>query len=101
MDSCFYEFYNKAGEHTNTKTIIYTYDSNGNITVVTGYDRDDTNNIWVEYYKHEYTYDVNGNEILYAYYYSFDAISNTWKGYWKYEHEYDSNGNITLFAYYK
>ncbi len=63
------------------------------------YQYDTTINEWVGSYKHQHTYDANGNETLYVFY-NWDESSNQWVGNTKHEKNYDANGNSTSNFYY-
>lgn len=86
----------KADAHSKN---LFTYDSNGNITLEISYDWDENTSTWVDYSKVEYAYDSNGNQILEAYF-DWDTNTNTWVGSYRHEYTYDANGNNTFIKYY-
>ena len=54
---------------------------------------------WVIYGKSEYTYDANGNNILY-FYYKKDLINDTWNPSVRAEYSYNEARQITKYAFY-
>jgi uncharacterized protein YkuJ len=60
---------------------------------------DELTSQWIEEEKDIYTYDVNGNVILYVYYYR-DEITSQWMGGDKEEYTYDANGNMSYYIDY-
>jgi len=57
---------------------------------------DSTTSQWENYRKHEYTYDSNGNNIVYIYS-KWDSTTSQWENFYKREYTYDANGTRTSF----
>ncbi len=116
-----YSVWNEAvNDFVGQRKYSFSYDSNGNVAGVSIYDYkisywssypdneftysyDNDGNILSESlrwgYRKEYTYDCNGNKVLYSFFYD-DNNGNLTKDTYE-EYVYDSNGNKTLVVTYK
>lgn len=93
-----YNYNNETGEWTPHHRNELNYDSNGKMTLYNASFFDNASNNWIfrnGSFLYEYTYDVNGNQILSSYY-VWNSELNQWKGQGDlHESGYDSNGNRT------
>jgi hypothetical protein len=76
-----------------------TYDLNGNMTLITSFYKDETNTIWDNFSKMEYTYDSIGNETLYISS-LWNKTAQDWENNYKTEFTYDSKRNNTVSVSY-
>ena len=82
-----YFFYTDSNKWEITQTHEYIYDNNNKIRKQIEYENS------LDDFKTEYTYDTNGNKIMYIGYLK-NIKNNDWDVFFKYESVYDTNNNI-------
>lgn len=90
----FYDDYERVVEVVDFSKTEYSYDSNGNKTLIIISYKDYESNQWVPEEKMEYAFDSANNKILDARY-RFNRNTNSWVGSEKMETEYNDEGNKT------
>jgi hypothetical protein len=76
--------------------ITTEYDENRNLTLYRSYDWNIQSQSFVPNSREDYSYDDNGNQIIYTYNDNWDSVNQLWLYGYKREYTNDENGNRTL-----
>lgn len=83
-----------------SRKITTEYDENRNLTLYRSYDWNIQSQSFVPNSREEYSYDDNGDQIIYTYNDNWDSVNQLWLYGYKREYTNDENGNWILSFWY-